>query len=443
MRRKSILYSLVFLIISLSSITLAACGNQGQKSEQVSPSVASSSPSTPTPQGVYYTIENEDTLVIQGKGKVERELIRTLEFDVLEKIQKIKIEDGVTELDNRCFQSDWDEFINVKEVWIGNDVNCIGKNCFGDMYNLTTVHMGERVEKVDDFAFSDCESLEYIDFSPSLKEIGKYVFMDCIGLKKIIFPDSVRKIGAEAFVGCYNLEELTLPADLKKWGRWTTDFAGLRTVINRSQKEWELPSKSDNIRWYIEAEKVDKIPPGTTATSEGKVFSITYKLNGGRLVGKLPKSYRFGEASTISATAEKEGYYCVGWYGNGKARYFCEPYQIEKGPGRSCDSGDMVLEPLFVKYQIESSKPQTMQVVVSDDGLPVVADYYEIRYSENEDMSDAKSEVVSGAKSEKVTFSNLESGKRYYVEFRWGGTDGEDGLEPESPWMAKRSIVVK
>ncbi len=45
MRRKSILYSLVFLNISLSSITLAACGNQGQKREQVYPSVASSSPS--------------------------------------------------------------------------------------------------------------------------------------------------------------------------------------------------------------------------------------------------------------------------------------------------------------------------------------------------------------------------------------------------------------
>lgn len=388
---------------------------------------------------MYYTIENQDILVIQGEGKVEKELFKYLDYDVAEQIHKIVIKDGITKLGNRCFQSDWDEFINVKEVWIGNDVICIGDICFGNMENLTTVHMGERVETIEDYAFSGCKSLECIEFSSVLKGIGKYTFENCVGLKKVIFPDSVRKIGAEAFDGCYNLEELTLPADLEKWGGWSRGFAGLRTVTNRSKKEWKLPSKEDNMQWYIDGKKVDKILPGTTATSDGKVFSITYKLNGGRLVGELPQTYKFTENYHFEATAEKDGYYCVGWYGNEEARYHFETYQINRG----FDSGDLVLEPLFVKYQIESSKPQTMQVVVSDDGLPVVADYYEIRYSENEDMSDAKSEVVSGAKSEKVTFSNLESGKRYYVEFRWGGSDGEDGPEPESPWMAKRSIVVK
>lgn len=412
---------------------------------------------------ITFSVVDNDTLEIKGKGKLDELTFRIASFsishDESEKIRRIVIEDGITEL---SFGS-WFDLYNrekISKIIIADSVKTIGSSCFSDMCQLTTVDMGNGVQEIGSGAFEgcsslreikfsnslktlrkdafrDCEALEHINLPESLIVIGKYCFWGCSALRQITLPDSVEIIRKGAFDECYNLEEMVLPAGLEKWDEPNWDTSALKRIINRSAYTWNLGTAGGKKIWYENGEKTKKIHAGETAIAKGKIYSIKYQLNGGKLVGEMPETYQYGEICPISAIVEKKGYYCVGWCDEkDEVLTFRNP---EMSLGRYA-SGDLVLTPLLIKYRVKSDLRQGVKITLSDKGLPIVQEYYEIRYSENEDMTGAKSIIMDG---ESMIIDNLTKGKRYYIEFRWGSDEGNEGeREPLSPWMGKKSVLI-
>lgn len=88
------------------------------------------------------------------------------------------------------------------------------------------------------------------------------------------------------------------------------------------------------------------------------------------------------------------------------------------------DSGDFVLTPMLFQYKVENVSGRSIKITLSDTGLPYVQEYYEIRYSQNEDISRAKCKIMDGRS---MMLNGLIKGKRYYIEFRWGSDEGNEG----------------
>lgn len=395
---------------------------------------------------VTCSVLNGDTLVISGEGELKLEVL-SYAFDEKEwdKIQKVKIDEGITKLGSRCFQNTAEDDYRIKEIFIADSVKEIDSECFSGLDELTSLNMGKGVQVIGDGAFSSCRKLKNIAFSNALKEIGEYAFSDCESLCQIRLPASTETIQYRAFEGCSNLEEIILSENLEKWIKLGEGCPALKKVTNLSKKVWKLPTFKNNKHWYVKDKRIGKVSPGEVVFSQGKKYDIQYQLDGGRLVGKMPDSYEYGKAQPITATVEKKGYYCIGWYKDMEKDDEDGLYLFMPKPVLQRDvAGDLLLRPLFVKYRIMNDLRQAARIILSDEGSPCVQDYFEIRYSLNKNMSDAKTVLIS--EKDTVVVKNLEKGKRYYFEFRWGTSEGNDDdnepLQPESPWLGKQSVLI-
>lgn len=423
----------------------------------------------PTPvseeEGITLSVVDNNTLEIKGNGKLDVQGFRiaafSISYDESKKIRRIVIRDGITELDIKDCLGDVNAQETVKEIIIADSVKKIGESCFRDLYQLTTVDMGNGVQEIGPYAFDccsslreikfsnslrtiqkgafeDCEALEQIHLPESLIEIGKDCFSECRALSRITLPDSVVTVREGAFDECYDLEEMVLSADLEKWDEPDWNKSSLKRIINRSAHIWKLGSVRGKKSWYVNGKKTKKIHAGETATARGKKYSIKYQLNGGKLIGEMPKTYQYGEICPISATVEKEGYYCVGW--NDEKHEVWVFYPDGMFVGRY-DSGNLVLSPMLIQYKVENVSGRGIKITLSDAGLSYVQEYYEIRYSENENMSGAKRKIMDGRS---MMLKGLTKGKRYYIEFRWGSNEGNEGeREPLSSWMGKKSVLYQ
>ena len=413
---------------------------------------------------VSYYIKNESILVVQGNGILQETMLYPLISDEKkDKIKTIVIENGITEIGDDCFSGVFGVDNNVRKIVIADSVTRIGKGNFYDFQVLESVDMGDGIKVIDDrafdtcinlsqvvlpkklekikkYAFSNCVSLTSIDFPTGLHSIGKLAFSRCRGLTKVTLPDSVTTVSDGAFSECENVEEITLSRDLTKWDTLGEQCPALQKVTNNSQREWFVSIEKGNREWFVNEKKVKRIPAGKIGVAHRKQFMISTKVDGGQLEGAMPSEYEYGKLYPIQATVKKKGYYCIGWYAGEEAEDGVWFFNPTASIGRRT-SGDLVMHPLMIKYNVENVDDHILKVTLSDKGLPYIQEYYEIRYSENEDMSNAKTKILEGKGN--VKLRDLVVGKRYYFEFRWGSLEGnEDGREPESPWMGKRSVVV-
>ncbi len=421
---------------------------------------------SPTPKesgfGITFSIANNDTLEIKGEGSLDEETYRIVSLSIShedwKKVKRIVVGDGITELNyNGCL--DMYDAENVREIVIADSVRLIGGACFRYLTSLTTVDMGNGVREIEGFAFYACTSLREVKFSNSLRMLGKYAFGGCIRLQQLHLPESLTKIGKDCFMGCSALRRITLPdsvefigrgafdecddlseivlsKELETWKEPGWDNPALKKIVNRSDRAWNIRSDKKRKNWYVNGKEVKTIPAGETAVAKGKRYSIAYQLDGGKLVGEMPESYEYGEICPIHATVEKEGYYCTGWSDEKYSVYIQEPamYIVRFA------FGNLLLKPLLVKYRVENIPGRGVKITLSDRGLPIVQEYYEIRYSDHEDMGGAKKKKME---NESVMLTDLTKGKRYYIEFRWGSDEGNEGEQiPLSPWMGKKSVLV-
>ena len=152
-----------------------------------------------------------------------------------DKIKKVVIEDGVTNIGNSAF----DYCYKLTSVTIPNSVTSIGSAAFYGCHSLTSVTIPNSVTSIGSNAFENTkwygnqpDGLIYagkvlyrykgtmpsntkIEIKEGTTEIAGGAFSGCSGLTSIVIPNSVTNIGSDAFYGCSGLTSITIPNSVK------------------------------------------------------------------------------------------------------------------------------------------------------------------------------------------------------------------------------------
>ena len=131
-----------------------------------------------------------------------------------EKIKKVVIENGVTNIGNYAFYN----CSAITSVTIPNSVRSIGQNAFLDCFSLTSINIPNSVISIEEYAFSGCSGLTSINIPNSVKSIGSSAFYGCSGLTSINIPESMTCIEAGTFYGCSGLTSITIPYSVTNIG---------------------------------------------------------------------------------------------------------------------------------------------------------------------------------------------------------------------------------
>jgi len=89
----------------------------------------------------------------------------------------------------------------IKKVIIEDGVTNLGDCTFYDCFNLTTITLPNSVTRIGDDTFKGCSSLTSITIPDFVTSIGGSAFEGCSSLTSITIPNSVTKIGNYAFYG--------------------------------------------------------------------------------------------------------------------------------------------------------------------------------------------------------------------------------------------------
>ena len=341
-----------------------------------------------------FSMSKDGTLAISGNGKVTKYFSDDKNIKA-EKIQRIVVEEGITELGNKCFAG----LTEVKEITLPTTLQVIGYASFTGCNSLQTVKIPDAVKRIESYAFSSCENLQILMFGTSVEKVAKSYAKNSIALRKVV-----------------NYSNISIP----------------------------LVTAKENLIWRIDGQRVEVLPPKKTARAEAKKYLIQYKLKGGKIKGKRINKHEYGKAMKLPSLYRK-GYRFLGWhiYYNKDWHY----YQMEIKPNAN---GKIVAEAVFKQIKI-SAENQRIQVMVKDPDygkrnyLKEMDNYY-FRYSENPDMINS-TWVFSTTPYGKGISKKLKKGRVYYVQIaeRTLGFEEEDDdmWNPTLGWIIKEKIRMK
>ena len=228
---------------------------------------------------VTWTLEN-GTLTISGTGKMKDASENNLPWSYPDKIKKVIVENGVTEIGRYDFHN----CTNLTEVDLSNvqTLENIKENAFSDCSSLSTVKlpMKGKLKSIDTNAFGFLKGaapqIHEIMIPASVKEIRGYVFNGCKQLGNVEFAEGskLETIGKNAFSDCHK--------DL---------------IIYYSNKEVKQALTGAGV-------SADRIKPANP--------TVTFISNGGSNVE--PATVKNGEAISAPADPTREGWDFAGWY---------------------------------------------------------------------------------------------------------------------------------
>lgn len=67
-------------------------------------------------------------------------------------------------------------------------------------------------------------------------------------------------------------------------------------------------TKTDQVSWFVNGKQTKSILPFSMALGRGRRYKLSYQLNGAKVKGKLPKSYRYGDIVEFPRKVTKKGY---------------------------------------------------------------------------------------------------------------------------------------
>ena len=348
---------------------------------------------------IRYQVIGGNTLVISGTGEVTS----VLDFDEnvdRSQIKKLIIGEGITKISStRTY-----------------------------LLHLERIVLPDTLVEIGDGAFFCNEYLKQIIFGKNLRKVGEDAFAGCEKLSEMAFPDSVSEIGQMVFSGCTRLKKIVLPASLSEWEpNVIDDCPALREIVNRSQLSCKIPWYKKYVTWIVDRKETRVIPPGKTGRSIGKKIPIKFHLMGGKKVGKLPKSYRFGEEVKLPECVKRKGYVFMGW----STSMYDSIKKIEIGKKKA------EFYATWYKYKVESKKSGT--ATVTFNSTEAVLSFWEhaVRYSTDKNMGNWDIAYCAKKKG-KVTIRHLWPGRTYYFQI-CGKIDGD---YPYEKWKAKRKVSI-
>ena len=173
----------------------------------------------------WYTYNIYNTARIHGKGKIALYAFNrhyTLDANgksqeaktnlVPEKLKKVVIGKGITELDAEAFA----HYTNLETIKFSNTVTSIGDSSFSGCSSLTKIENIDNVIYIGKCAFLDCVKLNEITIPNGVSEIKASTFKNCVQLRQISLPNNLKSIESCAFLDCNNLNKIDLPNGLNK-----------------------------------------------------------------------------------------------------------------------------------------------------------------------------------------------------------------------------------
>ena len=122
-------------------------------------------------------------------------------------VKKVVIEDGVTSIGNKAF----DSCSSLTSITIPNSVTNIGAAAFDSCGSLTSITIPGSVTSIGTVAFYNCSGLTSVTIPDSVTNIGAAAFDSCGSLTSIVIPNSVTSIESYAFSACSSLTSITIP----------------------------------------------------------------------------------------------------------------------------------------------------------------------------------------------------------------------------------------
>ena len=235
-------------------------------------------PSGKCGKSIKWQLENDNTLIISGKGKMNdffysdtyKSWNKEAPWEKYKsQIKNVVIEDGVTSIGNRAFC----DCKSLESVSLPNSVTEIGYWAFEKCTALKKINIPDSVTNITFFAFSGCDSLtqsvgenlawkfdgkntltisgqgkmsnflnsfvvgcvttpwgkyksqiKNVVIEDGVTSIGNYAFCDYKSLESVSLPNSVTEIGEGVFDGCENLTKINIPNSVAKIGAFA--FAG-------------------------------------------------------------------------------------------------------------------------------------------------------------------------------------------------------------------------
>lgn len=168
-------------------------------------------------ENAYLTYDSYNkTVTISGTGTMYNRRIDYAPTLFYEDVQKVVIEEGITEVGN-------DAFSGCGELWritFSNTVLSLNGSSFKSCYSLESVSFPSSLKYLRDGAFEDCSILKNVKFDSETVycEVGYATFRDCIKLKNVELTDNVNLCGGYCFQNCKSLEKIVLPSATTKIG---------------------------------------------------------------------------------------------------------------------------------------------------------------------------------------------------------------------------------
>ena len=352
---------------------------------------------------IKYEIIDDDTLIISGTGEVKS----VVDFD--KKIKKIRKSD-------------------IKKLIIGEGITKICSSSRAYLLNLEKIVLPDSLIEIEERAFASNDYLKEIIFGKNLRIVGDSAFARCENLCKVVLPNAVTRIEASAFQSCPRLKKIVLPASLSSWDMSVVEHCpALREVVNNSRLSCKIPGYKKYVTWKVGKKETRVIPPGKTGKAIGKKIPIQFDLMKGRAVGKLPKSYRFGEEVKLPDCVKRDGYVFMGW----STSMYDSVTKVEPGQKKA------KFYATWYKYKVESKKRGTVTVTFDSTEAALIFWDHAIRYSMHKNMKEREI-VYCNKKKGKVTIRNLWPGRTYYFQI-CGAPDGD---MPYIHWKGKRKVSV-
>ena len=218
---------------------------------------------------VYYTLDDEGTLVIYGEGA-----IRFTDWGGItnqQPICSVVIEEGVTSIPANAF----DHCTELESVTCPSSLTRIDYHAFFMCRKLSEVHLSEGLEELGGFSY--CGALREIKIPSTVKTIGTAAFQACVGLTEIEIPDGVTTIWDKAFAACTGVRKVTIPPSVTDIGENGLACGGKETEVYFSDLRAWMSIKTEN-NWslprgprYLNGELVREveIPDGITRIPDG------------------------------------------------------------------------------------------------------------------------------------------------------------------------------
>lgn len=163
-------------------------------------------------------------------------------FNGCENLERVIIEDGVTELCGDFYTGGniFDKCKNLKSVEIAGSVKVI-QHAFCDCKKLENVSLGEGIEEIT-YSFGGCSALTKVNLPATLK-VGRWMFSKCKKIEALEIPNSVSEFSIS---GCTKLKKLKFPADMDKL--LIMECTALKELdIPKGVKVWRI-SGDDSLR---------------------------------------------------------------------------------------------------------------------------------------------------------------------------------------------------